>query len=231
MAPPKDDPGNLNVSHPTFKPNPLPQIPALPPPAQGWPTPWLGRSGIEEYLHPLYKRGWKPSVQESSVKGKESTFLSAEYAFKKFDEAVKFVGDVGVIAHDEDVRLSLLSLTVPSFPTHALGVSVYMLQHHPSTITITHSKKTTKVSLVTQTHAAKRPAPAPAESAESPPSYVRVPGITIRDVRFAILVESHYGAGYESEEVLGDKVHAATVDSEDVTGERWDEIVDRLVPE
>lgn len=68
MAPPKDDPGNLNVSHPTFKPNPLPQIPALPPPAQGWPTPWLGRSGIEEYLHPLYKRGWKPSVQESSVK-------------------------------------------------------------------------------------------------------------------------------------------------------------------
>lgn len=38
MAPPKDDPGNLNVSHPTFKPNPLPQIPALPPPAQGWPN-------------------------------------------------------------------------------------------------------------------------------------------------------------------------------------------------
>lgn len=205
MAPPKDDPGNLNVSHPTFKPNPLPQIPALPPPAQGWPTPWLGRSGIEEYLHPLYKRGWKPSVQESSVKGKESTFLSAEYAFKKFDEAVKFVGDVGVIAHDED--------------------------HHPSTITITHGKKTTKVSLVTQTHAAKRPAPAPAESAESPPSYVRVPGITIRDVRFAILVESHYSAGYESKEVLGDKVHAARIDSEDVTGERWDEIVDRLAPE
>lgn len=60
---------------------------------------------------------------------------------------------------------------------------------------------------------------------------MRVPGITIRDVRFAILVESHYSAGYESKEVLGDKVHAARIDSEDVTGERWDEIVDRLAPE
>lgn len=51
-------------------------------------------------------------------------------------------------------------------------------------------------------------------------------------MRFAILVESHYGtAGYESEELLGDKVHAARIDSEDVSGERWDGIVDRLVPE
>ena len=116
----------------------------------------------------------------------------------------------------------------------------YMLQHHPSTITITYGKKITKVSLVTQTHTAKRPAPAPSsspppvlsESAESPPpSYVRAPGITIRDVRFAILVESHYGAGYESEELLSDKVHAARIDSEDVTGEQWDRILDRLVPE
>ena len=113
----------------------------------------------------------------------------------------------------------------------------YVLQHHPSTITITYGKKTTKVSLVTQTHTAKRPAPAPSpppvnESAQLPsPSYVRAPGITIRDVRFAILVESHYGAGYESEELLGDKVHAARIPSEDVTGEQWDRIVDRLVPE
>ena len=148
MPPTKDDPGNPIVSHAssnvTLKPKSLPQIPSLPPPAQGWPTPWLGRSEIEEYLHPLYKRGWKPSVQESSVKvrrherrvncnnletrtqGKESTFLSVEYAFKKFDQAIKFVGDVGAIAHDEDVRLSPSHHT--SFPTH-LGVFVttYML--------------------------------------------------------------------------------------------------------
>ena len=50
-------------------------------------------------------------------------------------------------------------------------------------------------------------------------------------MRFAILVESHYGAGYESEELLGDKVHTARIDSEEVSGERWNRIVDRLVPE
>ena len=51
-------------------------------------------------------------------------------------------------------------------------------------------------------------------------------------MRFAILVESHYGAGYESEELLGDKVHTARIDSEEVNGgEQWDRIVDRLVPE
>ena len=153
MPLPKDDPGNSIVSHAssnvTSKPNSLPGIPSLPPPAQGWPTPWLGRSEIEEYLHPLYKRGWKPSVQESSVKvrrhersvdcnnlklvmqGKESTFLSVEYAFKKFDQAIKFVGDVGAIANDEDVRLSLSHHT--SFPltpyilSYALGLCYYIL--------------------------------------------------------------------------------------------------------
>jgi len=176
-------------------------------------------------------------ILELVTQGKESTFLSAEYAFKKFDQAVKFMGDVGAIAHDEDVRLHLSYITSFPYNLRTWGLC-YTLQHHPSTITITHGRKTTKVSLVTQTHAAKRPAPAPSssppvigESAELPPSYVRVPGITMRDVRFAILVESHYGAGYESEELLGDKVHAARIDSEDVGGERWDSIVDRLVPE
>jgi hypothetical protein len=119
------------------------------------------------------------------------------------------------------------SLTYHLFPMYTLGG---LLQHHPSTITITHGRKTTKVYLVTQTHAAKRPPSPPvlSESAESP-IYVRVPGITIRDVRFAILVESHYSAGYEIEGLVGDKVHAARIDSEDVTGERWDRIADRLV--
>jgi pterin-4a-carbinolamine dehydratase len=166
---------------------------------------------------------------ESLTQGKESPSLTAEYAFKKFDQAVKFVGDVGAIAHDEDVRLFPLSL---AFLIHTIFFlrTWGLLQHHPSTITITHGRKTTKVYLVTQTHAAKRPPSPPvlSESAESP-IYVRVPGITIRDVRFAILVESHYSAGYEIEGLVGDKVHAARIDSEDVTGERWDRIADRLV--
>ena len=71
MPPTKDDPGIPIASHAssnvTLKFNNLPGIPSLPPPAQGWPTPWLGRSEIGDYLHPLYKRGWKPSV-ETSVK-------------------------------------------------------------------------------------------------------------------------------------------------------------------
>ena len=56
--------------------------------------------------------------------GKESTFLSVEYAFKKFDQAIKFVGDVGAIANDEDVRISLSHHT--SFPTHLGGLCYYL---------------------------------------------------------------------------------------------------------
>ena len=69
------------------------------------------------------------------------------------------------------------------------------------------------------------------------PSSVKAPNTTIlrespRDnYSTRALCQSHYGAGYESEELLGDKVHAARIDSEDVTGEHWDKIVERLVPE
>lgn len=65
-------------------------------------------------------------------------------------------------------------------------------KHHPSTFTLRNNSRSPLLTLYVQTHQAFRPRWNQEDPSADPPLSRRVPGITRRDLRFAILVEQLY---------------------------------------
>ncbi|KAF8893566.1 hypothetical protein BD779DRAFT_1669840 [Infundibulicybe gibba] len=142
---------------------PLPPVPA---PVSGYPTPWIAKEDVEEYILPLYARGWgvefkrQPRTHKSHALNPPIACLVIHYGFSGYDSTISFLNEVVGIARSEN--------------------------HHPS-IAIMNGK-IPKMTLITQTDSAIRP-----EWEEGETQAARkMPGLTRRDLRFAVLVDTLY---------------------------------------
>ncbi|KAL1710489.1 hypothetical protein EV121DRAFT_285775 [Schizophyllum commune] len=178
----------------------------VPPPVKGWPTPWLTRQELDDFVLQMSRRGWTvrslvpsdasqmllsasttsatSSVGDQSVdyaqssKKKEILHAIAQFPFTSYDAALEFVGKVGRMANDE--------------------------LHHPEMI-VTSSKT---VMLWMTTHSARpgkdwafvdeAPLPSAKDKPVKPPHLRKVPGLTRRDSRLAVLIENLYTTEYSS---------------------------------
>ncbi|KAF8709775.1 hypothetical protein AX14_013448 [Amanita brunnescens Koide BX004] len=221
-------PGDLAGPKPNaLRTDPLEEpIPPLPGSLRGYPTPWVTEYDVLSYVYPLYTRGWGQSLNlwkvpppkdappssediENRQLDRYTMLLSARYRFQDYDSAASFFLKVASVAKSEDHHPSL-----------------HIEPGSPCTVTVT-----------TQTHSARRPKwpeeavprpprPPPREAPkteESPPADVpklasrrpalpsptRIPGITLRDVRLAILVEEIYSIHFSSHlAALGRHIHS-----------------------
>ncbi|KAI5889288.1 uncharacterized protein SCHCODRAFT_02509972 [Schizophyllum commune H4-8] len=159
----------------------------VPPPVKGWPTPWLTRQELDDFILQMSRRGWTvrplvPSDPSQMLLSASATSVTSivgdQFPFTRYDAALEFVGKVGRIADDE--------------------------LHHPEMI-VTSSKT---VVLWMTTHSA-RPGkdwalvddatpPSAKDKAVKPPHLRKVPGLTRRDSRLAVLIENLYTAEYFS---------------------------------
>ncbi|KAL1734693.1 hypothetical protein EV714DRAFT_280744 [Schizophyllum commune] len=172
----------------------------VPPPVKGWPTPWLTRQELDDFVLQMSRRGWTvrslvpsdasqmllsasatsttSSAGDQSSKKKEILHAIAQFPFTSYDAALEFVGKVGRIANDE--------------------------LHHPEMI-VTSSKT---VMLWMTTHSARpgkdwalvdeAPLPSAKDKPVKPPHLRKVPGLTRRDSRLAALIENLHTAEYSS---------------------------------
>ncbi|KAL1760552.1 hypothetical protein FB107DRAFT_269926 [Schizophyllum commune] len=157
----------------------------VPPPVKGWPTPWLTRQELDDFVLQMSRRGDLYNIQRGgpidnaqSSKRKEILHVIAQFPFTSYDAALEFVGKVGRIANDEF--------------------------HHPEMI-VTSSKT---VMLWMTTHSARpgkdwafvdeAPLPSTKDKPVKPPHLRKVPGLTRRDSRLAALIENLYTTGYSS---------------------------------
>ncbi|KAL1672142.1 hypothetical protein EV122DRAFT_284261 [Schizophyllum commune] len=155
------------------------------PPVKGWPTPWLTRQELHDFVLQMSRRGDLYNIQRGgpvdyaqSSKKKEILHAIAQFPFTSYDAALEFVGKVGRIANDE--------------------------LHHPEMI-VTSSKT---VVLWMTTHSARpgkdwalvdeAPLPSAKDKPVKPPHLRKVPGLTRRDSRLAALIENLYTTEYSS---------------------------------
>ncbi|KAF5344645.1 hypothetical protein D9756_011230 [Leucocoprinus leucothites] len=168
----------------------LPPLPELPPPVQGWPTFWIHSKDAQEYLYPLYFRGWGvrflPRKYYASHSDRYTAHLTTDFTLCNYNCASKFIKDLNSICETE--------------------------KHHPSSFSLLNAAGQRPVlSLYVQTHTALRPRWNEEDPSADPPLSRRVPGITRRDLRFALLVERLYDSYHRSGKALemrGRKVKA-----------------------
>ncbi|KAF9443095.1 hypothetical protein P691DRAFT_764605 [Macrolepiota fuliginosa MF-IS2] len=156
-----------------------PPLPGLPPPVKGWPSFWTIRKEVEDYLYPLYARGWGidflPRKYHSSPNDRYVAHLATEYIFANFNCASQFIADLSALAKEE--------------------------KHHPCRFSLQNDKRPT-LSLHVLTDSALRPRWNEEDPDLDPPLSRRVPGITRRDLRFAILLEQLYDQYYKDGRAL-----------------------------
>ncbi|KAK7059093.1 hypothetical protein VNI00_001717 [Paramarasmius palmivorus] len=145
----------------------------LPASVSGWPTPWLDPHEVEHYLLPLQRdHHWRVTFVQKAQH--PALTLQKRYNFKKGPSALNFMKDVIDIANAED--------------------------HHPTSLEYGEDKP--YVSLGVRTHSAKIPQQLMAYLLENirpetdPPTSPRRQGITLRDVRFALLVDQCFQECY-----------------------------------
>ncbi|PPR04384.1 hypothetical protein CVT26_004222 [Gymnopilus dilepis] len=153
-----------NTSHHDSPANPASHLPelVLPPPVPyiSRTTALLTKAEAEQYLYPLFCRGWtiKSMAPNDGFNdaNKESPFLVGKFILKGPKSARKFVRELLSIQEQEkhDVSFNLWSGKRPS------------------------------LTIITRTHSAQKPTPS-----ESTADSSTEPGITLRDVRLAVLLE------------------------------------------
>ncbi|KAG5641850.1 hypothetical protein DXG03_004109 [Asterophora parasitica] len=85
----------------------IPDIPLLeiPPRVKGWPTPWFSKEDFENYLEPLYSRGWKLKFRKTVIGGEEASavtsLLDVQYSFATYQAGIAFINGVSEIAEAE----------------------------------------------------------------------------------------------------------------------------------
>ncbi|ESK97946.1 hypothetical protein Moror_884 [Moniliophthora roreri MCA 2997] len=138
----------------------------LPPPISGWPTPWLDIHEVEHYLLPILRdHQWRVNFVTKAQRPVPT--LEKRYNFNKGPSALTFMRDVIDIANAEN--------------------------HHPTSLQ--YGEDSPHVSLGIRTHSAKIPPPVMTYLLDhirpetDPPTKSRYQGITLRDIRFALLVD------------------------------------------
>ncbi|KAK2464351.1 hypothetical protein APHAL10511_003808 [Amanita phalloides] len=210
-------------------------IPPLPSPLRGYPTPWVTEYEVLSYVYPLYTRGWgqslklwkppppkvKPGNENNGLSNPENVverytmLLSARYRFKDYNSAVSFF-----------LRLARLAKTENHHP------SVHIANGSPVTVTVTSQTDSARRPTWVEeqlSSSTPEPAPSPIPTASSPapstpesspptaapqplssPAPRKIPGITLRDVRLAILTETIYTTDFSSHLAdLGRHIHPA----------------------
>ncbi|KAG2001897.1 hypothetical protein CC2G_009510 [Coprinopsis cinerea AmutBmut pab1-1] len=159
------------------------ELPPLPPRASGYPTACLSRNEVEEFLPPLLKRGWRIefgkqqegnadpedcgcSAPESTGDAPPPPYLVKRFLFHdKLAKAKIFLEDVKVISNIGENHHFDDYLVLPSEDGSSSELTLYV-----------------------QTHSGKKPA----RPSSSDIEWIETPGLTIRDVRYAILLEHLY---------------------------------------
>lgn len=159
-----------------------PDFPELPP-APSFPCPFITDEEIATYLPPLYARGWTVQPSDPKAAKKPAPELVKRFVFSAHETLEAFLHlDLLDITESENVRDDNLTHTV-SLRAHSRAT----MQHHawrditpdpPSMVVRVH------------THSGLRPA----RDAEEPRRARVQPGITLRDVRFAYLLEQRLAA-------------------------------------
>ncbi|KAG9220564.1 hypothetical protein CCMSSC00406_0004020 [Pleurotus cornucopiae] len=157
-------------------PRQCPPLTLLPGPVSGWPTPWITAEDFERYMGVLYDNGW--GIRFSSAHSKPAKShpsrvvpeLLKTYHFGSDEFAVKFVEELKELMSEENVRPYTKFLYGSTKPTSHLLI---FMQHH-CILRVAN----TQVTVYTHTHSAR-----PALGSKN------APGITLRDVRFAMLAD------------------------------------------
>ncbi|KAF9270074.1 hypothetical protein L218DRAFT_1071565 [Marasmius fiardii PR-910] len=156
----------------------------LPPPTSGWPTPWLTPQEVERYLFPLHHSfEWRVSFVSKTQCSRSVPTLQKTFHFGNSHNALEFMKDVLDIADDEN--------------------------HHPATLRYDESPQA-RVFLGVRTHSAKLPPDLVSYFIEhvrrEPPTSLRRQGITLRDIRFALLIDTRYRDQYAVDEKKEEKL-------------------------
>ncbi|TFK44151.1 hypothetical protein BDQ12DRAFT_708166 [Crucibulum laeve] len=139
----------------------------------GYPTPWITNEEAQSSLYPLYARGWEARFID--VNGRSTAMLWTRYMLKSFDaEGARFLLNISRIINTEN--------------------------HHPHYMKITFKKGGYVLEIATYTHQASPPPTvfhighSLSDPLDLPPHPTKLiaPGITVRDLRFAIRIENTF---------------------------------------
>jgi pterin-4a-carbinolamine dehydratase len=150
--------------------------PAVPSRVRGWPSPWLSERDFKEYVLPLYKKEWYISFSSRHGSGftaatglrMASTRLTKIYYFKDLDSTLAFLSKVSELSKSE--------------------------KHDISFIYEPRGTKGSAITVSVGTHSGKRPDWLEEGSCPELIGITEVPGITHRDVRFAIFMDEAFAS-------------------------------------
>ncbi|TFL04570.1 hypothetical protein BDV98DRAFT_590358 [Pterulicium gracile] len=144
-----------------------------PPPVKGWPTPWLTQDEFNHYMLPLYEHNWRTTIEtqkQIQAEGTQSThalgtFLEKTFAFDDSRSCFAALQSIHELCEKE--------------------------KHHCEWTGGGRLDGKNAVTIPVCTHTAMRPEwPEDGSGSQIAPARGRkVPGITLRDVRFAILLD------------------------------------------
>lgn len=179
-------------------------IPSLPSPISGYPTPWIGKEDYIQYLLPLFSRGWGVSFKTPRGKEQEGSILDRDGSnpMARRRQTAHLVARYKF----DDYQLAVAFL-------NKIAEVAVSENHHPRILTV-EKAKTPSVALVTQTDSAIRPT-------WNHPQTRRIRGITRRDLRLAVLVETLYT------DLYGDAVDMRSIRPSDHQPS-WDLFIRRL---
>jgi len=138
------------------------------PEAPDWPCPLLTLLELETYIPMLYSRKWGISLNDAAIER-----LSCKFRFKKYGLMMDFVQSIGRIAEEEKVCLTVMLISKSGILTYGLRC----FQHHPE---VTFDARSVFVHVYTHS------ACIPSRDGEGEE---KASGITLRDIRFAVLLE------------------------------------------
>ncbi|KAG6865487.1 hypothetical protein C0991_002199 [Blastosporella zonata] len=141
-----------------------PALPELetPPRPEGYPTPWFTSQQFIDHILPLYQYGWHLGFQK----------------MLQSDAVTNVLGDRNFTFEDWNQGMAFIN-----------GVDVICREedHHPIEMSIILKNRIVTVTLALRTHSAIRP-----EWIKRDERPLRISGVTMRDIRVAILIEDLY---------------------------------------
>ncbi|KAF8070087.1 hypothetical protein FPV67DRAFT_1447933 [Lyophyllum atratum] len=140
---------------------------SLPPPVKGYPTPWFGKEDVETYLKPLYSHGWALTFQLHNPDSSDAAISAV-------------LGTKFPLTFDDAMAFM-----------NGVGDIAKSEKHHPVNLSLMFYQHPT-VLVQTKTHTAFRPS-----WIEAWPPELRLPGVTRRDLRLAVLIHQLYSEEYQ----------------------------------
>ncbi|TFK21897.1 hypothetical protein FA15DRAFT_696071 [Coprinopsis marcescibilis] len=159
-----------------------PELPTLPPRAKGYPTPCLTRPEIQELLIPVVEHGWTVEFKLPEDKTTQSENDEPDCGCGHSSADTPHVRELPFLVR----RYRFNSPTgIQEYLSDVRNISNIGENHHYDSYTITSNE----LALFVQTHSAKKPRHFVGGSTTE---WVPTVGITVRDIRYAILLEHLY---------------------------------------